>query len=324
MALEDFNHYQLVVHEEFEQYNRWFTNSGLDKLQCPRPKVVYSYLTAAATNVSPKLHEARLSWAKNGILSCVIDDFYDVWGCEEDQIELLKLMEKWDVDVNKERCSETVKTLFLALKGTICEVATQAFKLQGYCVLSHLIQLWVDVLRSCFKEAEWVRSKYVPTIDEYLSNALTSFGIGPIILPALYLVGPKLPQETIQSVEYIRLYEVLSLYGRFLNDIHGYKREKAQGKLNSITLQVIHGSDQVNEEEIINKMKAAIDEKRKELLRLVLEEEGSKVPRECKDAMWEMAKALHLIYKKEDVIHAREMPDEALTITDALLCDLVV
>ncbi|XP_054816452.1 ent-kaur-16-ene synthase, chloroplastic-like [Prosopis cineraria] len=102
LAVEDFNSCQLVIREEFEEYNRWFMESGMDKLQFPRPKVAYSYLTAAGTHVEPELHEARMSWAKNGLLVCVSDDMYDVWGSEEDQIRLVELMEKWDVDIEKE------------------------------------------------------------------------------------------------------------------------------------------------------------------------------------------------------------------------------
>ena len=69
--------------------------SGMDKLQFPRPKVAYSYLTAAGTHVAPELRDARMSWAKNGLLVCVSDDMYDVWGCEEDQIRLVQLMEMY-------------------------------------------------------------------------------------------------------------------------------------------------------------------------------------------------------------------------------------
>ena len=69
--------------------------SGMDKLQFPRPKVAYSYLTAAGTHVAPELRDPRMSWAKNGLLVCVSDDMYDVWGCEEDQIRLVQLMEMY-------------------------------------------------------------------------------------------------------------------------------------------------------------------------------------------------------------------------------------
>ncbi|XP_054817088.1 terpene synthase 6, chloroplastic-like [Prosopis cineraria] len=217
-----------------------------------------------------------MSWAKNGLLVSVSDDMYDVWGSEEDQTRLVELMEKymWDVDIEKENCSEPVKILFLALKGTICEIADQALKIQGRSVLNHLIQI----------EAQWRRNNYVPSYEEYVPVALISFALGPILLPGLYLVGPELPQESIESDEYNRLFDVVSIYGRLLNDINGYKREMEQGKLNAIAVR----------------------------------KEGSIIPSPVKDVIWKMARSLYVTYKKEDVIHARDLSDEVISVKDAV------
>lgn len=73
------------------------------------------------------------------------------------------------------------------------------------------------------KEAEWTRDNSVPTLDEYMTNAYVSFALGPIVLPALYLVGPELPEEVIRDQEYHNLYKVMSTCGRLLNDIQGFK-----------------------------------------------------------------------------------------------------
>ena len=35
-------------------------------------------------------------------------------------------------------------------------------------------------------EAEWQRSQQVPTVEEYMTNAVVSFALGPVVLPALY------------------------------------------------------------------------------------------------------------------------------------------
>ncbi|XP_054814992.1 ent-kaur-16-ene synthase, chloroplastic-like isoform X3 [Prosopis cineraria] len=234
--------------------------------------------------------------------------------------EELDLFNRWDIDVNKESCSETVKILFEALKRTICETATQVYKVQGRCVLNHLIQTWVDLLRSMLKEAEWSRGKCVPSIEEYERNGIITLALGPIIVPVVYLVGPKLPQAIIESDEYNRLFEVVSLHGRYLNDINGYQREKEQGKfINSISLRLNHGCGAGSEEQIIKEIKRKIDETRKELLRLVLQKKGSMISADVKDVYWKMCRTLHLAYKKDDVIHAKEMPNEVLNISNVVL-----
>ena len=73
------------------------------------------------------------------------------------------------------------------------------------------------------RENEWARDNVVPTMDEYMSNGYVSFGLGPTLLPALYLVGPKLSEEMVNHSEYHNLFKLLSTCGRLLNDIRGYE-----------------------------------------------------------------------------------------------------
>lgn len=73
------------------------------------------------------------------------------------------------------------------------------------------------------QEADWSTEKYIPAIEEYEANSFVSFALGPIILPALYFVGPKLNEKTIKSSEYHMLFKLTSICGRLLNDLQGYK-----------------------------------------------------------------------------------------------------
>ena len=70
-------------------------------------------------------------------------------------------------------------------------------------------------------EAEWRMRKYVPTVEQYMSNAVVSFTLGPIVLTSLYFVGPKLSGCVIQDQEYKELFRLTSTIGRLLNDILG-------------------------------------------------------------------------------------------------------
>lgn len=73
------------------------------------------------------------------------------------------------------------------------------------------------------KETEWAMDSYMPSMSEYMSNAYISFALGPIVLPALYLVGPKLSEEIVHHSEYHNLFKLMSTCGRLLNDIHSYE-----------------------------------------------------------------------------------------------------
>ncbi|KAI9160226.1 hypothetical protein LWI28_006333 [Acer negundo] len=305
LAVDDFNICQSIHREELEHLERWIVDKRLDTLKFARQKLAYCYFSVAATLFSPELSDARISWAKNGVLATVVDDFFDVGGSEEELLNLVQLVEKWDVKEGVKCCSGEVEIIFSALHSTICEMGDKAFSWQGRNVTSHIVEIWLDLLKSMLREAEWTRTKAVPTVDEYMTNAYVSFALGPIVLPTVYLVGPKLSEEVVRNPELHRLYKLMSTFGRLLNDMQSFKRESEEGKLNAVSLHMIYNN--ITEEEAAAKMKVHIDSKRRELLRLVLQENGSIVPRACKDLFWKMSKVLHLFYIKDDGFTSNEM-----------------
>lgn len=308
LAVEDFNACQSVYREELKQLERWVQEKRLDKLKFARQKLAYCYFSAAATICSPELSDARITWAKNGVLTTVVDDFFDVGGSEDELLNLIHLVEKHDVDVSTRCCSEDVEILFSALQTTISEIGEKAIAWQGRKVTTHVTEIWLDLLRSMWQEAQWLKNKSVPTVDDYMTNGYVSFALGPIILPALYFVGPQLSEVVTKSTEYNLLFKLVSTCGRLLNDIQGFKRESKEGKLNAVSLHLIHdtgsGTEDVHEE-----MKRIVEDRRRELFRLVLQETGSCVPRACKEFFWKMCKVLHLFYMKDDGFTSHEMMD---------------
>lgn len=73
----------------------WIVENRLDKLNFARQKLAYCYFSSAATLFSPELSDARISWAKNGVLTTVVDDFFDVGSSEEEQLQLIQLVEEY-------------------------------------------------------------------------------------------------------------------------------------------------------------------------------------------------------------------------------------
>ncbi|KAM7523290.1 hypothetical protein LguiA_013192 [Lonicera macranthoides] len=293
LAVEDFNICQSIYLEEIEQaesegevrivatlYHRWVIESGLDKLKFARQKTAYCSFSAAATLFTPELSEARMSWAKNGVLTTVFDDFIDVG--------------------ESDCCSEEVRILFSALHNTISEIADQAFIRQGRDVTSHLVENWLDLLKAGLIEAEWSRNN-MPTVDEYLENSHITYALGPIVMLALYLVGPELSEEAARSSELKKIFRLSSNIGHLLNDIQSFKRETDQGKqVNAISLRMIHSGGTTTKEEAIEETMRFIESQMEELLNLVVKEKGSIVPRACKELWWKMAKVSHLFYLKDD------------------------
>ncbi|KAI3743982.1 hypothetical protein L1987_57054 [Smallanthus sonchifolius] len=227
------------------------------------PSSVFSSNSSSCLTSSSQISDARISWAKNGILTTVVDDFFYVGGTIDELANLIQCVEKWDVEVETDCCSEQVRIVFLAVKDAICWIGDAAFKWQARDVTSHVIQ-WLDLMNSMLKEAICTRDAYVPTINEYMENAYVSFALGPIVLPALYF------------------------------------REFKEGKLNALALHLSNGESGNVEEEVVKEMMTMIKKKRREMMKLVVEEKGSIVPRACKDAFWNMCNVLNLFYARDD------------------------
>ncbi|KAK3005825.1 hypothetical protein RJ639_016243 [Escallonia herrerae] len=275
---------------------KWILENNIDKLKFARKTGPYCYFSIAATLFAPELFDARMTWAKASMLTTVVDDFFDDEGSMEELLNLIQLVERWDVNVETDCLSEEIRIIFLALRRFICDIEDRAFLWQARSVKSH----WLNLMRSMLKEAEWARSATVPTMEEYIANAYVSFALEPIVPPTLYFLGPKLSHDVVQSSELNTLFKLMSTCGRLLNDSVTFKRESGQGKLNSVLLHVIHSNGAISEEEAIKEIRGVLDSHRRELLRLVLQETGSVVPRVCKELFWMMNKVNHFFYDKED------------------------
>ncbi|KAJ0822673.1 putative ent-kaurene synthase [Helianthus annuus] len=254
-AVEDYNSCQSIFREELKGLE---SSSLLGK----RQPTVTSLLPQHFHLLN---YQRAYFMGQNGILTTVVDDFFDVGGTIDELANLIHCVEKWNVDVDNDCCSEQVRIVFLALKDAICWIGDTAFKWQERDVTSHVIQTWLDLMNSMLREAIWTRDAYVPTINEYMENAYVSFAL-PIVLPAIYFVGPKLSEEIVESSEYHYLYELMSTLGRLLNDIHSFKREYKEGKLNAVALQLSNGESGNVEEEVVKEMMTMIKNKRREMM----------------------------------------------------------
>ncbi|KAF9622162.1 hypothetical protein IFM89_030020, partial [Coptis chinensis] len=249
---------------------------------------------------TPELSDARMSWTKNSFLSTVVDDFFDVKGSREELVNLIKLVEKWECNTATNYFSEEVEIIFQALHKTVNDLGDIAFTRQGRSVRSHLIDIWLTLLKSMMKEYEWARDKSAPKMEEYMENACISFALGPVVLITQYFLEPMLSKKVITSPEYNKLFKHMNICCRLLNDIQSFKREGEEGKLNSVLLCKIHSPEAINEQEVVKEVKGIIDSNRRELLGLVLNTKGSIVPKGCKDLFWKTFRVTHLFYREKD------------------------
>nr|QTW97447.1 KSL1 [Artemisia annua] len=300
LAVEDFNERQSIYGEELKGLERWVVENRLDQLKFARQRTAPCYVAAVLALPTPEQSDARISWAKNSILTLVFDDFFDAGGSADELTNLIQCVEKWNINVDTECCSDEARLLFLALQAEVCWTRDKAFKLQARDITSHVIESWLDLTKAMLREHIWARDGYVPTINEFVENGHVAVALGPIVLPALLLMAPNLSHETIQSSEYHKLYKITSTHARLLNDIRSVKRDLKEGRLNVLTLHEKYKKSGIEEEEVVKEIEILIDDQKKKLMQLVLEPSNNIAFRACKDAFWKMFNLVNLFYATED------------------------
>ncbi|EEF36535.1 Ent-kaurene synthase B, chloroplast precursor, putative [Ricinus communis] len=319
-SFQDYNMCQSMHRKELDYLEGWIKKCGIDQLEYARQTIKYAAFSIASSIFQPKFSDGRISWAQNSVLTTIVDDFFDYGGSMEELVNLIELVQRWDDHTTIGYKSKEVEILFNAVYSTTNDLADKARILQGRCVKKHMIDSWIFLLKAMLKEAEWARNKIVPTMDDFIPNGYISFALGPIILTSLYLVEP-LSEEAVNSEEYEKLYMVISILGRLINDRVATQSDGAQGKLNIVTLEVINGKGAITEEEVQEKVARTIDSNRRELLRMVSQTEGSIVPKACKDFFWTMSNVLHLFYMGDD---GYSSPTKMMSAVNAVINEPIV
>ncbi|KAG6510969.1 hypothetical protein ZIOFF_029017 [Zingiber officinale] len=300
LALGSFETSQRRYQEELQMLDNWVKDNKLDRLEFVRQRHIVCYFSAAATLFTPQMCDARISYAKSSVLVTVVDDFFDIGGSIEELHDLISLVEKWDASWEKETNSEQVKIIFSALFNTVNELGTKASALHKRAITHHLAEAWLRLMNSMMQEAEWRITKEVPSLDEYMKNGVVSTALEPIIIPTLCFLVPELPEGAFRNTEHENLLRLVRICLRLLNDMQSVRREGIEGKLNGVSLRVLHSGGSMSEEEAKQQMHGEIESARTELLRMVVQQDGSVIPRPCKDLFWKTCKIMHLFYMNND------------------------
>ncbi|XP_075086683.1 cis-abienol synthase, chloroplastic-like isoform X6 [Nicotiana tabacum] len=221
--------------------------------------------------------------------------------CQTRHKEELQQMKRWEGYSTVGFRSERVRIFFLALYKMVEEIAAKAETKQGRCVKDHLINLWIDMLKCMLVELDlWKIKSTTPSIEEYLSVACVTIGVPCFVLTSLYLLGPKLSKDVIESSEVSALCNCTAAVARLINDIHSYKREQAESSTNMVSILITQSQGTISEEEAIRQIKEMMESKRRELLGMVLQNKESQLPQVCKDLFWTTINAAYSIHTHGD------------------------
>ncbi|CAI0557654.1 unnamed protein product [Linum tenue] len=304
LAVQDFNSRQSLHRKELQHLMQWLKEKKLDDTTLAKVKTRYCHFHGSTTFTEPELSHARILLCKHAVLVCVVDAVFDIDGTHEEQLNIVDLLQRWDVNGPKaEFCSKRVETIYWAIHGAICETVEKAFPTQGRSVMDHVVELWVEIVKGMLQEAEWCRTSTIPTLEEYMATSSITLGVAAFLLPAIYSAGHKLEDDVVRGPQYQRLFLLTTTIGRLLNDVRGFEREAQEGNVNAVSLRIMRrGMDM---EEAVEEVENLITTLTRQMVRLTTGEDNcGEVPKAVRLMFWRAVKGFFFFYMKEDLYHA--------------------
>jgi len=301
LAKLDFNIVQSIHQEEMKNVTSWFRDSGLPLFTFARERPLEFYFLIAAGTYEPQYAKCRFLFTKVACLQTVLDDMYDTYGTLSELKLFTEAVRRWDLSFT-ENLPDYMKLCYKIYYDIVHEVAWEAEKEQGRELVSFFRKGWEDYLLGYYEEAEWLAAEYVPTLDEYIKNGITSIGQRILLLSGVLIMeGQLLSQEALEKVDYPGrrvLTELNSLISRLADDTKTYKAEKARGELASSIECYMKDHPGCQEEEALNHIYGILEPAVKELTREFLK--ADHVPFPCKKMLFDETRVTMVIFKDGD------------------------
>ncbi|GLJ09955.1 hypothetical protein SUGI_0119070 [Cryptomeria japonica] len=298
LAKLDFNMIQSMQQQELQILSRWWTESGLSKLEFSRHRHVEYYFWAAGACIEPKYSSFRIGFAKMSAFATYLDDIYDTYGTLDELKIFTQAIKRWDL-ASMEGLPEFMKVAFKAFDEGVRDMARDAEKTQGRDTLDYARKAWEVYIDAYFQEAKWLAMGYMPSLKEYLENGKVSSGARVVTLQPILSLDVPLSSDVIKEIDYpSRFDELLCLTLRLRGDTKTFKAEADRGEVVSCITCYMKDHPGSTEEDALEYLNSLIDENLKELNWEYLKPDS--VPIISKDHAYVLSKGLQLLYKERD------------------------
>ncbi|XP_031394710.1 monoterpene synthase-like isoform X2 [Punica granatum] len=298
LAKFDYNIVQSVHREEYGRLERWWTELGLGKMTFSRDNLVEHYLWTAFMVFDPKYKDLREMTTKVIAMITLIDDIYDSLGTLEELELLTRLIDRWDVN-GIDELPPNIATCFIALYNVTNGIGFWAMITRGINVIPYIRKTWSDQCMAYLKEAKWCHKDSMPTLKEYLNNAVRSVGGFLALQCCFFITSDNLTEDTLNYMAEIpRIVRCSSLLIRLNNDLAPLSVGLAEGdKLNS--LECFMNETGASEEEARKHIKYLVRETWKTLNKDIFDD-NCRFSGPFVTACLNLARASHWIYRYGD------------------------
>ncbi|KAF8391446.1 hypothetical protein HHK36_023751 [Tetracentron sinense] len=230
----DFDMVQSLHQREINEIFRWWRELGLvEKLTFARDRPLECYLWTVGIFPEPFLSKCRIELTKTVAILLVLDDIFDTYGSLDELILFTNAIRRWDLAA-MEQLPEYMKLCYMALYNTTNEIGYGILKEHGWNIVSHLKRTWVDVCEAFLVEAKWFNRGYVPILEEYLTNGVTTGGTYMALVHTFFLIGQGVTETSVGMMEpYPKLFTCSGRILRLWDDLGTSREEQLRGDVAS-------------------------------------------------------------------------------------------
>ncbi len=198
--------------------------------------------------------EQHLLISKAGLLVFAVDDIADGEIGSLEDAEMHRVFERYVETVRAPDSREWTGTDEASLVGgAIQDVARQLHAAPG---AGRFLALWQEHFRrmcsghltELHDKRRYQREGALPSLEHYLDVSRWTCGAPMYHCAALVVLGPELAADPLQEPLIERALSDLALVSRWMNDVRSLERERAEGKVNSLTLLCAAGLSEAQAE----------------------------------------------------------------------------
>ncbi|XVF04989.1 hypothetical protein REPUB_Repub05bG0131200 [Reevesia pubescens] len=224
----DFTLLQSLHRKELSELSKWWKDLNFaTEFSFARDRLVELYFWVLGAYYEPESSLGRKILTKQIAFCSIFDDIYDAYGTYEELELFTKAIQRLDTD-SINQLPDYMKLYYNALLDFYEEVEGEMAKQGNSYRVYYAKEGMKRLARACLVEAKWLHEDYIPTMEEYMSNALETCAHRLLLVVSLFGMGNMITKECFDWVsndsnKFVRAAAIIT---RLRDDIVGHKFEQ--------------------------------------------------------------------------------------------------
>ncbi|KAJ4726171.1 Linalool synthase [Melia azedarach] len=296
----DFNMLQKLHQRELSDILRWWRSFDVpNKLPFIRDRMVECYFWILGVYFEPQYLLGRRILGKVVAMSSIIDDIYDAYGTLEELELFTTAIERWDISAI-DQLPEYMKLCYGALLDMYSEFENDLAKEGNIYRLPYAKEAMKNLARNYMIEARWCDQGYIPTMEKYMSIALSSCGYLLLATSSFMGMGDMVTKESMEWVSgNPKIIKASSVICRLMDDMVSHKFEQKRGHVAS-AVECYMKQHGVSEDEVEKVFRQEVANAWKDINEEFLRLRPTGVPMALMDRVLNLARLMDVLYKDGD------------------------